>query len=95
MDDITQSDPKGLETKSLHVLGQHTMDVLAQKDEQREEFPPALMFFSDLDEFEVPHTAEEGSSSLILAMQVSSIITVTGIPEPSQDNTHKYVAQHL
>lgn len=39
MDDITQSDPKGLETKSLHVLGQHTMDVLAQKDAKREAFP--------------------------------------------------------
>lgn len=63
--------------------------------QKEKRFPSALMFFSDLDELEVPHTAEEGSSSLILAMQVSSIITVTGIPEPSHDNTHKYVAQHL
>lgn len=39
VDDKTQSVPKGLETKSLHVLGQHTMDVLAQKDAKREEFP--------------------------------------------------------
>ena len=71
------------------------MDVLAQKDAKKEEFSPALRFFSDLYEFEAPHIAEEGSSSLILDMQASSIITVTGIPEPNQDDTHEYVTQHL
>lgn len=71
------------------------MDVLAQKDAKKEEFSPALMFFSDLHEFEAPHTAQEGSSSLILDVQVSSIITITGIPEPNQDDTHEYVTQHL
>lgn len=71
------------------------MDVLAQEDTKQEAIPPLQCCSTQTWVDRKTLTMLRKSLLSFSWSLTSSAVLVTGIPEPSQYNVHKHVAQHL